>query len=82
MSAELLTAAVVFDLIFADPRHWPHPIVWIGRLITRGEELLRDRFHDEVLAGLVLVVTVLAVTGFASLVALDLAGRLAAWLQV
>ena len=82
MSAELLAAAVVFDLIFADPRNWPHPIVWIGRLITHGDELLRDRFHDEVLAGLLLVVAVLAATGFSGLLALDLAGHLAGWLQV
>lgn len=82
MSGELLVAAVVFDLILADPRHWPHPIVWIGRLIKRLEELLRSRFHDEGLGGLLLVVAVLSITGFLSLAALDLAGRLAAWLQV
>ena len=81
MSAELLVAAVVVDLIFADPRHWPHPVVWIGRLITYLEEPLRERFKDETLAGLLLVMAVLAVTGFASLFALELAGRIAGLLQ-
>jgi len=81
MSAELLAAAVVFDLIFADPRNWPHPIVWIGRLITRGEELLRARFNDELFSGLLLVLAVLAITGFSTIMALDLAGQLAGWLQ-
>jgi adenosylcobinamide-phosphate synthase len=81
MSAELLVAAVLFDLIFADPRHWPHPIVWIGRLITFLEEFLRDRVKDEGLGGLLLVIAVLALTGFSALVAFDLTGRLAVWLQ-
>ncbi len=81
MSAELLAAAFIFDLIFADPRNWPHPIVWIGRLITRLEALLRDWFKDEVLAGLLLVLAVLAITGFSSLMVLDLAGRMTGWLQ-
>jgi adenosylcobinamide-phosphate synthase len=82
MSAELLAAAVVLDLIFADPRNWPHPIVWIGRLITRLEDLLRERFKDEVLAGLLLVLAVLTITGFSSLLVLDLTGRIAGWLQI
>ncbi len=81
MSAELLVAAVVVDLIFADPRHWPHPIVWIGRLITYFEELLRARFKNEPFAGLLLVLTVLAITGFMSLAALYLTGQMAGWMQ-
>ncbi len=82
MSPELLVAAVVFDLLFADPRNWPHPVVWIGRLVVRLEEILRERFRDETLSGLLLVLLVLAVTGFCSLAALDLSGRIASWLQV
>ncbi len=81
MSAELLAAAFIFDLIFADPRNWPHPIVWIGRLVTRLEDLLRDSVKDEVLAGLLLVLAVLSITGVSSLVILDLAGRFVGWLQ-
>ncbi len=81
MSAELLVAAVVFDLIFADPRNWPHPVVWIGRLITRLEEKLREYVRDETLSGLLLLLLVLATTGFCSLIALDLSGRIASWLQ-
>lgn len=81
MSAELLTLAVIFDLVFADPRNWPHPVVWIGGLISRLEDELRQRFPNEFLAGLLLVIVVLGVTGFCSILALELAGQIAGWLS-
>jgi adenosylcobinamide-phosphate synthase len=41
-SFELLGAAAL-DLILGDPRHWPHPVRWIGSLIAGSEKLLRPR---------------------------------------
>ncbi len=81
MSAELLVAAVVFDLIFADPRHWPHPIVWIGSLVTGMEEEFRRWLKDEWLAGLLLVIMVLTLVGFAAISALNVAGVIAGIFQ-
>jgi adenosylcobinamide-phosphate synthase len=78
----MLTAAIVVDLLIADPRGWPHPVVWIGRLIAWSEELLRAAFKSEVLAGLLLVLLVLAVSGFAAFFALEVAAWIAPWLRV
>lgn len=77
MSAELLAAAVVLDLAFADPRHWPHPVVWIGRLILRLEDECRNWLKNEYLAGLLLVLLVLGIVGFAAISALNLAATIA-----
>lgn len=82
MSAELLVAALVLDLLLADPRGWPHPVVWIGRLITLLEEELRARMDHDYWAGLLLVVAVVGLSGFAALSALDIFGRLAGWLAL
>jgi adenosylcobinamide-phosphate synthase len=41
-SFELLGAAVL-DLVLGDPRHWPHPVRWIGFVITKAEKVLRPR---------------------------------------
>lgn len=60
----LLALAVGFtlDLIFGDPRGFPHPVVLIGKLISAGEGLLRRLFpktaRGEFWAGLCLVVLV------------------------
>lgn len=82
MSAELLLATFALDLLMADPRGWPHPVVWIGRLVTAGETALRKKIKDEYWGGLLLVLLVLATTGFCALLALTLAGALAGWLQL
>lgn len=34
----------VLDLLLADPRAFPHPVVWMGRAIGALERLLRPRF--------------------------------------
>lgn len=60
----LLALAIGFalDLIFGDPRGFPHPVVLMGRLISAGEGLLRPLFpktgSGEFWAGLCLVVLV------------------------
>jgi len=82
MSAELLLAAFVLDLLIADPRGWPHPVVWIGRLISVGETPLREQIKDEYWGGLLLVLLVVGATGLSALLALTLAGAVAGWLQL
>ncbi len=45
-----------------DPPRWPHPVRWIGALIRIGEAALR-RGLPERLAGVILVLLILGVTG-------------------
>ena len=47
----MLTALAVLggfglDLLLADPAWMPHPVVWMGRAITRLEKVLRRLFPD------------------------------------
>lgn len=37
-----LTAAYILDLVLGDPHGWPHPVRWIGALITRLDAALYD----------------------------------------
>ncbi|QIB26805.1 adenosylcobinamide-phosphate synthase CbiB [Caloranaerobacter azorensis] len=48
MGIYILIIAVVLDYIIGDPNNWPHPIRYIGRLITRYEKVIRK---SKVLSG-------------------------------
>ena len=88
MSAGLLAAVLALDLALGDPRGWPHPIVWIGRLISRLEAWLRERFRHLRLAGILLVLLTLLSSGgsawlllqFAAAFSAGLAWLVALWL--
>ncbi len=77
----LLTAIIlgfILDLIFGDPRWLPHPICFIGKLISITEKVLR-RFTGEkpeglLMGGFMLVVIVLSVTFAVPYFILELAG--------
>ena len=34
---------LALDLCIGDPEGWPHPVIWIGRYISRAEDRLRAR---------------------------------------
>jgi len=74
MSAGLLLGMLFLDLCLGDPRGWPHPIVWIGHLISRLEALLRGDVKNLRAAGIVLVLLVLAISGLSALAIIQLAG--------
>lgn len=80
MSAGLLIGILLLDLCFGDPRGLPHPIVWIGRLISRLESWLYHDLKNRKAGGTVLVLLVLAISGFCALFTLKLASALAGWL--
>ena len=55
----LLFGAVVLDLLIGDPSWIPHPVVLIGKLISKEETLLRKAFPQKLrLAGKILAVTI------------------------
>ncbi|SUG55088.1 cobalamin biosynthesis protein [Salmonella enterica subsp. diarizonae] len=39
--------AWVLDFIIGDPQHWPHPVRWIGRLITFVQRIVRRYCHSD-----------------------------------
>jgi adenosylcobinamide-phosphate synthase len=53
----VLTLAIALDLMLGDPRWLPHPVVFIGRLITALETLFRRIFRPERVAGVLLLLT-------------------------
>jgi adenosylcobinamide-phosphate synthase len=80
MSAGLLLAILLLDLGLGDPRGWPHPIVWIGRLVIRLEAPLRESVKHPRTAGIVLVLLVLAVCACSAWGVLQLTAAAAGWL--
>jgi adenosylcobinamide-phosphate synthase len=55
--------AVALDLLLGDPRWLPHPVVGIGTLISALEKILRRRFRNERLGGVLLLISVVGATG-------------------
>lgn len=40
-------AAFLLDSLLGDPPHWPHPVRWIGNLITVLQRAIRRTCHSE-----------------------------------
>lgn len=76
----MLLGAFGLDLLLGDPRGWPHPVVWIGRLIQRLENLWTGLLGRCRLAGVLLTFSTLLVAGGAAWGLLALAGSLHSWL--
>ncbi len=71
-----LMAGYGLDLILGDPRGWPHPVRWIGFLITRLERVFYQNSPDAVLqrlAGFFFWTAVVLVTASATVVLLGTA---------
>jgi len=66
MNPTLVACAWLLDLVLGDPRGLPHPVVWIGRLISALEARLRRSFANLTLAGVILTLSVLALTALAT----------------
>ncbi|MBR1688533.1 MAG: cobalamin biosynthesis protein CobD [Prevotella sp.] len=50
----------VLDLLLGDPAWWPHPVVFFGRLIARGERWLNRGRHRRLKGGAMAITLVLA----------------------
>ncbi len=74
------------DLLIGDPHNIPHPVVWIGKMISLLEKRLRSVFpknpDGEKNAGIVLWVIVVTVSAAAPLLLLSFLGRFSPWLQI
>ncbi len=76
MSPELLIlCAFGLDLLLGDPRRLPHPVVYIGDLITRLEVPLAGLLRNRRLAGILLTTLTLAITGAVAWLVLFLAAQ-------
>ena len=51
----------VLDLIFGDPQHLPHPVVWFGKVIAWGERHLNHGLHRRLKGGLMAVFLIVLV---------------------
>ncbi|NLC37717.1 MAG: cobalamin biosynthesis protein CobD [Clostridia bacterium] len=61
----LIPAAVILDLLLGDPRGFPHPVVFMGKGISLGEQWVRKFFrHSRGLkaGGILLVIAVVGLT--------------------
>lgn len=68
-----LVLGFLLDQLLGDPRSWPHPVRWIGRLIEFLEPPLR-RWLPERLGGIVLLLLVAGVAGGVAWLVLTLTG--------
>jgi adenosylcobinamide-phosphate synthase len=75
MSADLLVipSAVLLDWLIGDPRWFPHPVVFIGRLIAFLEKQLRNVFRSELAGGALLLILTVAITAGTAALLLKLA---------
>lgn len=74
----------ILDLILGDPHNWPHPVRWIGMLISKGEELIRKWLpktkEGERVGGILLVIGVVGITVFISTLLIKVGGWINPWL--
>lgn len=81
-----LFAGCLLDYIFGDPEKLPHIIVFIGKLISRFEKLIRDKLpktsDGELKGGAALVVLVLLCSVLPVWLILFVAGRISPFLRL
>ncbi len=64
-----LIIPVILDILFGDPENFPHPIIYVGKIISKYEEWIRKSNINLKLGGfLLLVLTMVTVIGGISLI--------------
>lgn len=69
----VIPAAVLLDWLMGDPRWFPHPVIFIGKLITFLEMPLRKILRNELLGGGLLLVLTVGLTAAVAALVLKLA---------
>lgn len=81
-SAALLVSAFLLDLVVGDPRWLPHPVVFMGKLISYGEALLRSgNPRRDFFAGMALALSLIALSAAAAWTLIALFALLPPWLS-
>lgn len=68
-----IVLAYILDLILGDPRWFPHPVRGIGWLIKKHETVLRKTVSNERVGGIILAVSVIALSWFLSFIIIRIA---------
>ncbi|ORJ60282.1 adenosylcobinamide-phosphate synthase CbiB [Geothermobacter hydrogeniphilus] len=71
-----IPASFLLDLLLGDPHGWPHPVIGIGRFIKRVETVLASLIDHRRLAGCLLALVTVLVTGLVTWAVIHLAGLL------
>ncbi|PNU18842.1 cobalamin biosynthesis protein CobD [Geothermobacter hydrogeniphilus] len=71
-----IPASFLLDLLLGDPHGWPHPVIGIGRFIKRVETVLASLIDHRRLAGCLLALMTVLVTGLVTWAVIRLAGLL------
>ena len=58
----ILISAIILDLLIGDPRWFPHPVVYMGKLIMVLEKVLRRLVTNERVGGIILLVLTVSIT--------------------
>ncbi|MDR2443771.1 MAG: adenosylcobinamide-phosphate synthase CbiB [Deltaproteobacteria bacterium] len=84
MSVLITLVAAILDWIIGDPQSWPHPVRFIGRLISALERLIRKNLPDSPVtmlrAGWALGLLVIATSGFTAWLLLFVSSKLFSFL--
>lgn len=72
----LILIAILLDLVFGDPRWFPHPVRLLGRLIKALEGPARRAIPDARVAGAVTALTVILAATLATAALVGIAGQL------
>ncbi|WP_352401755.1 adenosylcobinamide-phosphate synthase CbiB [Synergistes jonesii] len=76
-----ILAALLLDAIFGDPRRLPHPVVFVGRLISFCEKIFYTRGNNAKEKGFLFCAAVTLATAAALFVILGAAGLISPWLR-
>ncbi|MCI0719818.1 MAG: adenosylcobinamide-phosphate synthase CbiB [Acidobacteria bacterium] len=78
MRPQRLLLAYILDLVLGDPQGWPHPVRWMGRMISWGERWVGRSSRSptgELLGGTVLANSLVAISFLASRYAIERLSR-------
>lgn len=78
----ILIFAYVLDLIFGDPYSFPHPVKFIGNMISRLEKLFFATSINKLLSGLITFLIVVVSTYFATFLLINISYSLNSYLGI
>lgn len=78
----VLVIAFILDCIFGDPQNLPHPICLIGNIIKSGESFYRKHIKNEFVGGMLLTITVVALSFFTPFLIIFMAGKINGYLAL